>query len=118
MPRLILMLCILSTVSACGRIPIPRLGFLQRDRPAETLPFRTQLLADRRAAPFSVAVEARGTGLDAVRESVRFEGTRHCLRHFGNSDIDWASQPGQPDAWVATSDSRGRLVYSGRCLGR
>jgi len=108
----------LLAVSACGRVPVPSLSVMTRAVPSERLPFETRLLSDRRSPDLSVAVDARGAGLDAVRESVRFEGTRYCLRSFGSSRIDWIASPADPRDWIATVDARGRQVYSGRCVGR
>lgn len=118
MPRLILFCSLILALTACDRVPVPRIGFLARDVPSEPLPFDARIEAARGAESFAVAVDGRGQGLEVLRESVRFEGTRHCLRSFGTSDIDWAAAPGRPEAWIGRSDGRGRTVYTGRCRGR
>jgi len=116
--RLICLLLVAMTVMACGRIPTPGLGFLTNVRPSDPLPYDANLSADGDETEFRVAVESRGAGLEAVRETVRFYGTRHCLTTFGSSAIVWGAQPGAPEAWIGTRAQNGRTVYSGRCLGR
>ena len=118
MSRLVCLLLVSAALAGCGRIPIPSLPSFQSTRPAEPLPYDARLIADRGAAEFSVVVEAPGVPLEATRETVRFYGTRHCLRYFGSSRIAWDAPVGKPAAWTATVTEAGLPVYSGRCIGR
>lgn len=118
MSRLVCLLLVAATLAGCGRIPTPSLPRLEATRPSEPLPYKARLLADRGAADFAVAVEAPGVPLEATRETVRFHGTRHCLRYFGSSRIVWDAPVGAPDTWTATLTDTGAPVYSGRCVGR
>ena len=116
MSRLICLLLAAAALASCGRLPsLPR---LEATRPAEPLPYEARLVADRADADFSVVVEAPGAPLDATRETVRFYGTRHCLRYFGSSRIVWNAPAGAPKSWIATRSESGLPVYSGRCVGR
>lgn len=65
---------------------------------------------------FAVSVSNEGAGVDAVRESVRFEGTKYCLYTNGSSDVLWAEDDASGD-WSFTQDGSA-LVFSGRCVGR
>lgn len=81
------------------------------------LPFKAKLTKDAEdAANFSVSVAHNGEGVDAVRESVRFEGTKYCLFTNGSSDVQWAIDDVSQD-WAFVQDGDA-LVFSGRCVGR
>ena len=121
MPRLIFLVALVAALAGCGRlpsIPVPGSGMFSRQQPSDPLPFPTRLAAERGSDDFRVSVAQGAAGLDAVRESVRFPATRHCLRFFGSSAIDWVSAPGQPEAWIGQAGAEGSVTYSGRCTGR
>lgn len=118
MSRLICLLLASAALAGCGVIPTPSLPRLAATRPAEPLPYEARLVADRGAAEFSVVLEAPGVPLEAARETVRFYGTRHCLRYFGSSRIVWNAPPEATEAWIATRTDAGLPVYSGQCVGR
>jgi hypothetical protein len=84
-------------------------------RPATPLPFRTDLERTEDRRVFVVTVEARGAGLDALRESVRFEATRYCLATVGSSATLWETDPATGD-WRAMPQGD-RLAFRARCVG-
>ncbi|TRD21505.1 hypothetical protein [Palleronia caenipelagi] len=118
MRHVILFVLLAVTVAACGRVPIPRIGLFDRMVPETRLPYSARITAPRGARSFDVVVASRGAPLEAVRDTVRFHATRHCLIGFGNSAIRWNAVPGDPARWIAQPDGRGRDVYSGTCVGR
>ena len=118
MTRLIILVALAASLAGCGRIPTPSLPFLSKAQPSESLPFQAKLSAERRSPDVTVTVNQGAADLEAVRESVRFPATVHCLKYFGSSRIDWASVPGQPDAWIGQRIENGATVYSGRCDAR
>ena len=123
MTRLITLVAILASLGACGRIPfpsipLPAMPFTDRITPSEPRPFKAKLTAARSAPDFTVSVAQGAANLDAVRESVRFPATNHCLRYFGASQIDWVAAAGDPDAWIGQPTANGQTIYSGRCNPR
>lgn len=82
------------------------------DRP---LPFDAELSRGEDRA-FFVAVEHEGNGVEALRESVRFEATKYCLLGFGGSDADWLIDPATDD-WAFRQDGR-ELIFQGECTAR
>ncbi len=119
MPRLILACLMCLAALGCSRLPsLPGRAALFEARPDTRLPYAARLVTGRGSDRFRVAVASNGAGLEATRESVRFPGTRYCLRQFGTTDIVWTAPPGRPDAWTGTVMSDGRVLYEGRCAGR
>lgn len=100
---------VLATAS-CGSIQRLRTGASS----ADALPYNARLSrGDGRS--FTVSVASRGASIDAVRESVRFPATRHCMTRFGASDAVWRTDAG--GEWLAVSDGS-RLRFAGRCTAR
>ncbi len=57
-----------------------------------------------------------GVPLETVRESVRYQATRHCLKTFGDSDADWMIDPASGDwAFTRTPDA---MIFRAQCQGR
>jgi hypothetical protein len=107
--RLLLLAGLIAATAGCASIRALRTG----GGPADALPFRAQISrGDGR--DFSVSVANRGAGVDAVRESVRFEATRYCLRRFGGSDAVW--RLGAGGDWLPAVEGE-RLRFAGRCTG-
>lgn len=113
MTRILLITCVATLLSGCGFLNI---GGDSEGVAASALPFRASLTKGDDRRDFTVFVRAGANGLEAVRETVRFEGTRYCLPVFGGSDIDWAIDPATLD-WAFTRDGED-LVFNGRCLAR
>ncbi|MFN6979505.1 MAG: hypothetical protein ACK4OP_15350, partial [Gemmobacter sp.] len=84
-------------------------------RPDTPLPYRTRLTREADRRDIVIAVDNRGAGLDEVRESVRFEATRHCLATVGSSQTEWQTDAATGD-WAYTADGA-RLVFRARCIG-
>lgn len=101
-------------LSGCGISD--RLG-LGSDATAENLPYRAALAASENKHDISVTVTAPvGTTVEQVRESVRYQATRHCLESFGNSDADWQIDPASGDwAFARTEEA---MTFTARCEGR
>ena len=113
--RMLIILGLVVTASGCDRLPLPGSELFARSVPEEGLPYRATLRREGRLDPdFTVTVRARRAGLEQVRESVRYPGTRYCLRTFGTSEITWRAS-GSPDNWIATPTRSGDLVFRGRC---
>ncbi|ETX29479.1 hypothetical protein [Roseivivax isoporae] len=64
---------------------------------------------------FTASVGPVRLGLNGARQAAFYEGTLHCVRHFGTSDIAWAVHPTEApqEALPIQGD---RLVVRGRCL--
>ena len=81
------------------------------------LPFKAKVTkGEEDVLNFSVSVANNGSDVDAVRESVRFEGTKYCLFTNGTSDIAWTMDDATGD-WAFVQDGDA-LVFTGRCVGR
>lgn len=113
-------LALCAALAGCGFSGFSGLGSQVGGKRATTeneLPFRARLTKDAQdARSFSVSVDGQGEGVDAVRESVRFEGTKYCLFSRGSSDIAWAMDETTGD-WALMTDGTA-LVFNGRCVGR
>ncbi|MGB7317452.1 MAG: hypothetical protein WBC85_05740 [Planktotalea sp.] len=62
---------------------------------------------------FTATVTPVSQGLEGAREAARFEGTTHCVRKYGSSDIIWTLSP-DADA-TALSIENDQLTVQGRC---
>ena len=92
-----------------------RLG-LSRDLTAAALPYEATIAISEDKRDMVIAVTApAGAGVDAVRESVRYQATRHCLSSFGYSDANWQIDPATGD-W-AFSRAEDTMTFSARCVG-
>ncbi|MFN3938634.1 MAG: hypothetical protein ACK4KW_13780 [Gemmobacter sp.] len=96
-------------LAACGNRTLPGRGAQAEIR----LPYRASLSAGADRRDFTVRVENRGAGIDEVRESVRFQATRHCLTRHGSSDHDFEMDAAGTD-WAYTVQGAS-LVFAGRC---
>jgi len=114
-PRLSIILLLCAGLAGCGTVQ--RLNPFSTWQPETPLPYGANLNGDRRSPDFTVSVATRGAPIEAWRESARFPATRHCLRRFGSSVIDWRTDGG-PEDWVVRYDSDGTAVVSGRCAAR
>ena len=64
---------------------------------------------------FTVKVRRATKNIKAAAQAGAFEGTKHCVRYFGNSDIAWTVSPDMPDPTAALDGSS--LIFRGRCAG-
>lgn len=62
---------------------------------------------------FTATVSPVSQGLEAAREAARFEGTTHCVRNYGSSDIDWVLSPDAEATALSITDDQ--LSVQGRC---
>lgn len=67
---------------------------------------------DRKA--FVVTVRKAAQGIDGAREAGRHGGSKYCIKHFGTSEIEWASGPDDPAESLVLNN--GNLQLSGRCI--
>jgi hypothetical protein len=112
MMRAVLILLLAATVAGCSTVD--RLNPFSRKATAERqLPYRAALRAEQDGV-LAVTVKADGAGVDAVRESVRYPVTRHCLTNRGQSDADWVTDPATGD-WAYTADASGNLTFRAKC---
>ncbi|MDO6732516.1 hypothetical protein Q4577_21025 [Marinovum sp. 2_MG-2023] len=108
MRAVIFLLCMsLGAVAACSRDDSRQITF-DGERFRGTA--KTVDKADRRI--FIATAGPASRSLDGVREAVRHQGTRYCIRWFGISDIAWDIDP---DAEVLPIDSD-KVVLKGRCV--
>ncbi|MEP5761006.1 MAG: hypothetical protein ABJ327_17170 [Litoreibacter sp.] len=114
MIRTILLMTLVTAVAGCGGFSGLGGKKSQKAKTENTLPFKGRLSVGDDPTSFSVAVNGAGAGVEEVRESVRFEGTKYCLATNGSSDIQWATNG---DDWSFSQDG-GTLVFSGQCVGR
>lgn len=108
--RLALGFGLLLGLTACGIVQ-------DRGPRGAGLPFDARLDEGQTWREFSVQVRAPGAGLADVRESARFEATRHCLDHSGFSAVDWVIDPATGD-WAVARGPGDEPILTGRCLGR
>jgi len=101
---LILMLVgALAATTACNRQAVPEYA----------LPYKAGLKVQDDGL-LLVSVKAPGATVDMVRESVRYQATRHCLVNRGSSVADWVMDPATGD-WAYTVDPSGNMNFQARC---
>ena len=80
--------------------------------------FRTDTDAprgDRRT--FTATVRDAAQNVAAAQRAGRYSATKHCVRKFGSSEIDWTpASAGAPETLGLTE--RGELILQGRCAAR
>jgi hypothetical protein len=107
--RIAMVFSLILGASACGLgDPGPR---------GVGLPFDARLNEGETARDFTVLVEAPGATLAQVRESARYEATRHCIDLSGFSTVDWTLDPATGD-WAVIRTADGEPILSGRCTER
>ncbi len=116
--RAILPLSLALALSGCGNFGggFLGLGGLYGDGGGGDLPYRAKVSRGADNRGFVASVNAGGVSVDDVRESVRFEVTRYCIRNFGGSDAVWKLNPATGD-WLFTRDGAS-MVFEGRCTVR
>lgn len=62
---------------------------------------------------FVATVAPVSQGLDGAREAARHEGTVHCVRRYGSSDINWSASPDAEATALNIQDDI--LTVQGRC---
>lgn len=99
----------IAVLSACG---------LRDQGPRSVgLPYDARLAEGETWRDFTILVSAPGATLAQVRESARYEATRHCLERSGFSTVDWALDPATAD-WSVARTEDGEPIVSGRCADR
>ncbi|SFD81882.1 hypothetical protein [Roseivivax sediminis] len=64
---------------------------------------------------FVVSAGPIARGIEGARQAAFYEGTLHCVTHFGSSEIAWSVHPTQDDPGLLTVDGN-RVSTSGRCI--
>jgi len=113
MIRPLIILALVGTVASCGALRGDKSRGAESER---ALPFKAKLKQGGDKRDFTVEVANRGAGLEAVRESVRFEATKYCLLNFGGSETAWRMDAASDD-WAFTQDGD-KLIFSARCSAR
>ena len=49
--------------------------------------------------------------LNGAKEAGRYEGVKHCIEHFGSSDITWISGPDSEELKLVGQ----KLILKGKC---
>lgn len=107
-------LCLLLTVSVVAGCNRNNTRNVDSER---ELPFKAKLSKGEDPRDVAISVAHKGSDLEAVRESVRFEATKYCLINFGGSEAEWDIDPATGDwAFVAEGDSA--YIFNARCLAR
>ena len=107
----ILLLCVLA-ISACSK---DRNGNA-KNVTFDGIRFRSSIDSDRHdRAAFEVRVRGISRSVAGAGEAGRYEATRHCIKFFGNSAVDWTVGPDMPrESWLVAGDD---LTFIGRCQG-
>ncbi len=85
------------------------------------VPFEGQFYRANASAPradrkdFTVTSGPLSRGIEGARQAAHYEGTLHCITHYGTSRIDWVVHPTRDPASALTVDGN-RLVAQGRCI--
>lgn len=109
--RIVMMVAMVGAVVAVSGCE--RLGLSRKAQAERALPFRASM-KDAKDGTLTVSVKAPGASVDAVRESVRFPVTRHCLQQRGSSTADWVLNPTTGD-WAYAVDAGGTMTFTARC---
>ena len=112
--RVLIVMVLGLGVAGCG--VAKRVVGLGSPKSATPLPYKARLSKGNDRHDFAVSVANKGAGVAAVRESVRFPATEHCLFNFGGSEIDWVIDPVTGD-WDFVQDGQ-NLIFAGRCTTR
>lgn len=107
MRALILLVCVVIGLSACGR-ENARVRF---DGELFRGSAKAVDKADRR--DFVASVRPISASLEGAREALRYEGTKYCIKWFGISEIDWQVDPQAEATSLPVQDDR--LTVRGRC---
>lgn len=104
--RIAVLIVLMLTVAACGR---NRVNFNEFDG----VSFRSGVKSeDNTRYVFNATVRPFSASEEGAREAGRYEGTKHCINHFGTSDIEWLQGP--DDAELVVNDDT--LELKGRCV--
>lgn len=118
MRRGVLVLGLVLSLGGCGAISNAWNGLFGGAGQSDTaFAYRAKLkrgAEDRRN--FVIAVRAGGATVGQVREAVRFQATRYCIKTYGASNTDWVLDPATGD-WAFTRDGTD-MVFQGRCTNR
>lgn len=106
----LILLLVLSVASGCNRKGT-RNADSERD-----LPFKAKFKKGDDPRDIEIRVQNKGAGVEAVRESVRFEATKYCIINYGGSDAEWRIDPATQD-WAFVQDDKG-LTFFARCTTR
>ncbi|EPX79930.1 hypothetical protein [Litoreibacter arenae] len=113
MIRLLLVTSLVLGTASCGLLSRDKSRAAVSER---ALPYKAKLSAGEDKRNIAISVVNKGAGLEAVRESVRFEATKYCLLNYGGSDTEWQISPVSND-WAFTQDGE-KLVFNARCVAR
>ena len=105
----------LTVLSACGQINVSNIT--GGARPVfDGQRFRSNVERNRDdIAALIVTVRPVSRSLNGALEAGRYEATKHCIRYFGNSRVEWEVGPDSELQDLIIDDDR--LTLIGRCEG-
>jgi len=107
----VIILALILGLSGCASL---RDRFGGNKQAEAALPYKAERIKSEDLRLVQVAVTAPATAtVDEMRESVRFQATAYCIKTFGNSDTEWATDPATGD-WAFTRQQDVAL-FTGRC---
>jgi hypothetical protein len=123
MTRLVVLLLMVVSVSACSRIAgtFDRIGIGRGGANQQTVVdgvrYKARLKADNEdRRMITITVTPVATNPQAALEAGRFEATKYCLRTYGGSETMWTYGPETPvENLVITDDT---ITLTGRCSKR
>lgn len=112
MTRAVILLAMAGVLAGCGGVR-ERLGVERGIDVFDGQRFRMSASADRRD-PQNFVASARpvSASLDGALQAAEYEATRHCIKYFGTSEIDWVNGPDIPPEQLVDGDT---LSLSGAC---
>lgn len=107
--RLILFSLILSGLLACSRENVPLFDGVE---------FRGAAKSDARTDPRVFVATARpvSASFEGAVQAAAYEGTKHCLKFYGTSDIVWEVGPDTPRDSLAIRDDT--VSFRGACVDK
>ncbi|MCT4609916.1 MAG: hypothetical protein N4A70_11990 [Pelagimonas sp.] len=113
--RILLIASVSLSVAGCSRLGIG--NWQGRDRVAfDGVEFRGAAKSSdsRSRQHFVSTVKGASQSLEGAISAAEYEGTRHCIRYYGSSEISWDVGPDTPrDALVIENDT---VTLIGTCI--
>ncbi|CUH80297.1 hypothetical protein [Tropicibacter naphthalenivorans] len=111
MLRIAIMVALALSVTGCSKIGIKRAPGVLFDGQKFRASAKSTTRSDRQH--FVASVKGVSKSFDGAVEAAEYQGTRHCLKYYGTSDIDWDVGPDTPrEALVVDNDT---LTFLGMC---
>lgn len=106
----------MTSVSGCSRLGI---GKIKRDVTTfDGQRFRGAARATTGKEPIHFVSTVRGASksLDGARAAAEHQGIKHCIKHYGTSDIDWEVGPDTPPQALGLENDT--VTFMGTCRDR